>query len=267
MMSLLLLSAALFPAAEPAPAKLRVEEVQACYAYCGPERVGSDYYPPYDSVGFRYWVSGVRTKADGSVDVSIALELKDAAGKTVLRDSDWLTQRPTLGGDTFLASSGVMLTGSPPPGEYTAVVTVKDNLSSETAGFERKVHIKPIELAVNGFLLFRDAEQKVSTAGTFTAGEFMYFAAQVIGLSPRDGKVALTGRLQMLDGGTGEVVADLGDRSQQADVAVPPTLPVRYGGFLMNLNRSGWFLLRLTVTDDVAKKTVTFEAPLRVAKP
>lgn len=252
----------------PAFAKLEIRNVQPSYGPLGPARTSDDVYP-LDEYGVRYQIAGVKPDKEGKADLEVGVRLTNAEGKAVY-DPKPANRRleMSLGGDMVQAFGFVNFSDKAPPGEYKLTVSVRDKTSSETAGFERKLTLKPASFQIVALRFSHDAEGKVPCGLTLVAGDSLHYQCKVIGFDKSQRKVSLVMRMQVMDSDgkdvgakTQEAKADVTDPAKVAD-ARQATL-----GGQATMNRAGDFKLKITVEDTVAKKTTTFESPLKVLAP
>ena len=255
-------------AAAPALAKLEVNNVQPAYGPLGPARADDDVYP-LDEYHVRYQVTGVKPDRDGKADLEVGVRLTNADGKAVFDPKPTPRQLAlSLGGDTVQTAGFVTFSEKAPPGEYKLTVSVRDRTSGETAGFDRKLTLKPVEFRIVALRFFHDAEAKLPGGTTLPVGETLHYQFRVIGFDTRPKRVGLVMRATVLDpegkdiGATPlEVRADVTDPDKAAG-----SRRATFGG-LAALHRPGEFKLRIAVEDTVGKKTTTVEVPLKVLAP
>ncbi len=261
-----LVSAALLtlPAAD---AKLEIQDVKAVHGPLGPERKSLDVYPG-DALVVRYTVTGVRADAEGKVDVVKTVRLLDAAGKELLKQEQPLKGLLPLGGGRFQDVANLNIGDRVAPGDYTLSVAVKDNLSSQTASFERKVVCKEAAFAIVAPQFFYDADNKITAAAGGFAGQTLFFRLLVIGFDRTRARLEHEMTVQVLDAQKQEMLPkpiSAEFKSEDAET-IKKAVSLTFRGNLV-LNRAGEFTLRITVTDRLAKKSTVFEAPLRVTAP
>jgi hypothetical protein len=254
----------------PALAKLEVKNVQPAHGPLGPARDNDDVYP-LDEYLVRYQVTGIKPDKDGRADLEIAAKLTGPDGKVVFDRKTPPAPRPlSLGGDTVqtFGSFSFPEPEKAPPGEYKLAVTVRDRTSGESAGFERKLALKPVEFRIVALGFFHDPDRKVPAGTTLPAGHTLHYQFKVIGYDTSRKRVGLVMRATVFD----PEGKDIGARPLEVkgEVTDPDKAAgsrhATFGG-LAALNRPGEFKLRIAVEDTVAKKTTTFETPLKVLAP
>lgn len=253
----------------PARAKLEVAKVEAVHGMLGPERKSADIYP-LDEVFFRYQVTGAKTDAEGKTDVEATMKLVNPNGKKVHEEKATVQRVLSLGGGAYTAYA-VLTVPAPekaPPGEYTLSVEIRDRIGMESARFDRKFRIKAPEFQIIVPRFSHDPDGKVPAAVGGMVGETIHFKLRVIGFDKSKKRVQATLTVRVV-GEDGKEVTDK-PRLIKAELNSPEeaakATQVNFNG-LLYLNRPGNFTLRLSVHDDIADKTTTFEAPLKVTAP
>jgi hypothetical protein len=259
--------AAVLLGASAVQARLEIGSIQAVYGALGPERKSLDVHPN-DEIVFRFTVSGARVDADGRVDATIAMKLVDANGDILLVQDNPLKVALTLGGDSFPAHARIGLGERVAPGEYTLTVTILDKLSLEKASFQRKINCVPTEFALVAPEFFYDPEGKVPAPAGGSVGQVLHFRARAIGLDRSQNKIESALAVEILDAAGKDTLAKPVTAETKNDDAevVRKINSITYRAHFL-LNRPGEFTLRVSVTDRIAGKTATFEAPLKVTAP
>ena len=252
----------------PALAKLEVRNVQPSHGPLGPARASDDVYP-LDEYGVRYQVAGVKPDKDGNADLDISAKLTGPDGKVLFDRKAAPAPRPmTLGGDAVQTFGTFSFPEKSNPGEYKLAVSVKDKVSGETTGFERKLTLKPVSFQIVALRFSHDADGKVPAGTTLLAGDTLHYQFKAIGFDRSQKTVSLVMRVQVFDAEGKEV----GAKPQEAKAAVTDAAKAADArqatlGGQATLNRPGEFKLKIVVEDTVGKKTTTFETPLKVLAP
>jgi hypothetical protein len=257
---------AALPAAA-ASAKLEIRDVQASYGQLGPERKSADYFAG-DEVYFRYTVTGVRTDAEGRLRGELHMTLADAEGKVLLKTDTPIQQVPVLGAESFPGSARWTLDVDFPPGEYEATVEFADLIAKESVSFRRKFTVKAPEFAPLRVRFSHDAEGRVPARVGGTVGQTLCVKMSAVGFDSSKGEIEVEMEILILDA-KGNPVTPKPIRTvvhNEKPEEVKQTTTIDFSAKL-GLNRTGDFVLRVTLTDKMAKKKTTFEAPLRVTAP
>ena len=267
MRRILLATTLLALAISPASAKMEVDKIEACYGRLGPVRKTLEFYP-YDEVFFNFTVQGAKADDEGKVDIELAWKVLDEKGKEVLAKKGAMKGLIAFGSGSFPASVSFALPEPVIAGEYTVQVTVKDNLSGDTANFEKKLKLKASEFAIVSPQFFRDAGYTIAAPPGGTVGELLNFRVWTIGFDRSQGKIDNEITVQVLDKDKKELLPKpLKYAAEKDDPKIVKDLPaLDFGGSFM-LTKAGEFTLRVTITDRISKKTATWEAPLKVNAP
>lgn len=258
---------ALALSAAAAEAKLEIRDIQAAHGQLGPARPSAEYVAG-DQIYFRYTVAGLRTDAEGRVRADLVLRLTDAKGERLLDQETALLALLPLGGDALSADASVNLDVGFPPGEYELSVEVRDVTAGEKASFRRKFTVKAPEFALVRVRFSHDEEGKATAPVGGLVGQALVVRLRAVGFDRSQGVIDAEMVVRVLDGEGKEVTP----RPIRAAVRGDDPDEVKRIDRLdlsstLTLNRPGDFTLRITVTDKVTGKEVTFEAPLRVSRP
>ena len=263
----LLAVAVLFCTTALSPAKIQIENIQACYGPYGPERKSLDLYP-FDIFFMRFTVTGLKTDAAGKVDAAVKMKWADAKGNPLDEKSFPASGILHLGGNSFLAFINEPMPEQVPVGKNTVTVTVTDNLSKESASFERQFTGHKSKLQIVGLEFFHDAEGKLPSSTNCSPGEPLHFRLRVIGFDRSKEKIHIQMAVQTLDSEGKEnlpkpLISDFREEDARA---------VQRTGFIflangIGLNRVGKFTLRITITDRITGQSTKIEVPVNVAAP
>ena len=266
-MRLALATLLLLGSVTPAFAKLQIKDAQASHGQLGPARKDLDYVRG-DELYVRFMVVGFTSDADGRLVGELAFTVTDAKGHVVVKQAVPLQQTLALGGGTFPAHVAVTVGDELPVGEYTLKVTITDNLARAADSFEKKFTCKEREFALVAVRFSQDPENKVPAAVGGVVSQTLYFKARGVGFDKSTGELDVEMTIQVFDS-TGKPVMPKPIRSvvhnEDADVVKTVTVIALRGE--LTLNRPGEFVLKVGLTDKITKKTVTFEAPLKVTNP
>lgn len=247
-----------------AQAKVEIRDIQASHGPMGPERKSTEYVHG-DEVFFRFTVVGFQTEADGWMRTEMRLTVTDAKGRVVTKGEFPLEGEVGLGGDSLPASARFTLDEKCPPGEYELTVEFIDRIAKESASFKRKVTCKPVEFALLEIRFYHNREETVPARVGGTVRQLLVVTCDVVGFDRSKNEIDLVWEIEILD--------PKGKPARPKSIVIPyhnekpkevkerDRLP--FSGYL-TLNRPGDFTLRLTVTDKMTKKKLSFEAPLHV---
>ena len=250
-----------------AHAKLEIRDVQASHGSLGPERKSAEYIAG-DQVFFRFTLAGVRTDADGRMRGEVRITVTDSKGEVVTRSEAPSQQALALGGDTVPGVATVSLNLNMPPGVYEVAVVVTDLLARESAEFRRKVTCKPVEFALVRLRFYQDARGEAPARVGGTVRQALFIRMEAVGFDRSRGEIDVELELQVFDA-EGKPLMPRPVRASAHNEKPEEVKTVDRVNLsaALPLTRAGDFVLRMTVTDTVAKKKVSFETPLRVTAP
>src|SRR5262249_41190471 len=143
-----------------------------------------------------------------------------------------------------------------------------DNLSKESASFERQVTGRKMKLQIVGLEFFHDGDGKLPASTNATLGEPLHFRLRVIGFDRSKEKVHVEMALQTLDSEGKETLPKplTFDFLPEDPKAVRRTSFVFFNGRI-GLNRIGKFTLRITINDKISQQSTQLEVPMTVTAP
>lgn len=251
----------------PALAKPEIKDVQASHGQLGPERKSMEFVRG-DELYIRFNVAGFTADADGRLVGELAFVVTNSQKKEVVKQSVPLQQTLALGGGTFPGHVSVIMGDDLPVGEYTVKVTVTDNQARASDSFERKFTCKDSEFALVAMRFSQDPDGRVPAPVGGVVSQTLYMRARGVGFDKSKGEIDVEMTIEIFDAkGKPTMPKPIRSVVHNEDPKVVPTV-----GFItlrgeLALNRPGEFKLKVSLTDKVAKKTVSFEAPLKVTSP
>jgi hypothetical protein len=266
-MRLVATALALAVSATAAQAKLELRDVQASHGQFGPVRKSNEYVAG-DQVYFRYTAAGVRTDDAGRVRAELRMKLTGADGKGLLNTESPLQQALALGGDTLTGYAALNVAGDFAPGEYELTVEFADLLSKEVASFRQKFKVKAPEFALLRVRFAYDEAGAAAAPVGGTVGQTLFVRMSAIGFDRSAGEIDVEMRIEVLDAaGKPTMPKPIRATVHNENPAQVKEIDTLNLSGVLTLNRPGEFTLRITVTDSMTKKKLTFESPLKVAAP
>lgn len=248
---------------------LSLSNPRITYGELGSPRPNSKLQPG-DIFFLSFDIDGIQVSETGRVKYGMAMEVVDSTGKPIFKQmpvdrDDFLP----LGGTKLPARAYVSVGVEQPPGMYTCKVTVTDQANKGVS----KTLEQPFEVTKRDFGIVQlytaaDLEGKIAAPLVGVAGQAMFVHFAVIDFK-RDDKTnqpSITIEMEVIDKDkkrtlpkpTVKVIPDEADgKVDEKAVGVPMR-------FLVPLNREGGFLIHLTATDNLTKKTSEVYLPLRV---
>jgi hypothetical protein len=227
---------------------------------------------PGDIFFLSFDIEGIRVSDTGRVKYGMAMEVTDAAGKSIFKQmpverDDFLP----LGGTKLPARAFVSVGPDQPAGTYTCKVTVTD-LSDKDKPVAKSLEQK-FEVTARGFGIVQlytaaDAKGEIPSPLVGVAGQamFVHFAVIDFARDPKTKQPSMTIEMVVYDKDRQPTLAKptVKQIPDEADGKVDERsvgVPMR---FLVPMNREGGFLIELKATDNVSKKTAKVYLPLRV---
>jgi hypothetical protein len=253
--------------AQPDKTKLEVVDVRATYGLHGPTRRSADVVPG-ERLHFSYRLNGVRTDADGKIDVTLDFQLLNAKGKVFTKNSLPMRDVLPLGGNTLVGFAQGQLDREAAPGDYTLKVSISDNIAQETVGFERKIVCKKMTFAITELAFFFDSEGKWPGSNIGILGHSINFRLAAVGWDRAKPNLRLVMFAQALD----KDGRELTPKPVRVEVASEDAKAIANApgvGFhaSMALNRAGDFQLRIIVLDEISDRKAEVTVPLKVLPP
>jgi len=251
---------------------LQLTNVRNTYGELGGTRPEGKLLPG-DVLFVGFDIEGIAVTPEGYVDYTMAMEVTDKANKAIFKqDPAQKKDYMPLGGNKLPARAYVTIGLDQQPGEYTLklVVTDNGNAAKPNQTLTRKFEVSPAAFGVVAVYTSVDERGAIPAPTTGAVGQSVFVQFGVVGFDrasdPKDPKKAKQPNVTM------EMLA-LDEKGQ-------PTLqkPLSYsmeagvdekdGGFTMRfllpMTRAGKYTVRLKATDNLSKKTATFDLPITV---
>jgi hypothetical protein len=252
--------------AAPAAAGLKLQDIKARHGAHGPERASLDVAPG-DEVVFTYTLTGVGTDPDGKVDCELRQTISDAGGKVLLDNKTPIKEALGFGGGYMPGVAAPAFGITTPPGKYVVKVTITDKLREETVSFERAVTVVKPDFAVVRPRLSYDAQGKSAAGLTNVLGTQLFFRMIAVGFDRSQKKIDMTMTVHYYDDKGKDLLPKPLMVSTKTDdeEKVAKADSVTFNGSFA-CNRPGSFKVKIVITDNMAKKSATFEVPLKVVE-
>ncbi len=250
----------------PGWAQIKIRDVKARHGAHGPLRSSLEIVPG-DEIVFSYAVGGMKTDDDGRVNGELKLKVTTESGEVLIDKSSPVKDVLAFGGATLPGFANLNLGLNTPPGKYKFNLTFIDSIQNQSDSFERILTCRKPEFAIVKPRFSFDDRGESSASLTTTLGQRIYFNLAVVGFDKSKDKIDVTMKMQFTD----EKGNSLMPKPLVVNVATDDTekvkelLAVPFRGSF-NCNRIGNFKLKITVIDNVAEKTTTFEAPVKVGE-
>ena len=269
MTSLTLLAAMAFTPAQGGG--LTLSNPRITYGELGSPRPDAKLLPG-DIFFLSFDIDGIKVSDTGRVKYGMAMEVTDSAGKSIFKQmpverDDFLP----LGGTKLPARAFVSVGVDQAAGTYTCKVTVTDMAEKEKAvskSLEQKFEVLPRGFGIVQLYTAADMKGEIPAPLVGVAGQaiFVHFAVIEFARDPGTKQPNITIQMVVYDKDRKPTLAQPTTKQipDEADGKVDEKvigIPMR---FLVPLNREGGFLIELTATDNISKKSAKVYLPLRV---
>ncbi|MGL4420048.1 MAG: hypothetical protein ACRCZF_05235 [Gemmataceae bacterium] len=251
---------------------LQLTNVRNTYGELGGTRPDSKLIPG-DILFVGFDIEGITINGEGQVQYTMAMEVVDKNNKPIFKqDPAKKTDFVPLGGTKLPARAFVTIGVDQEPGEYTLKLTVTDNgnPASPSANFSRKFEIGKKDFGIVIVYTSIDAQGAIPAPTTGVVGQAVFVQFFVVGFDrakdPKDAKKAAQPNVS--------IEMNTVDEKGQATLKKPVTFVMNNGidekeggftmRFLLPMTRVGKFTVKLKVTDEISKKTATFDLPVAV---
>lgn len=268
MTTLLLFSALAF---SPAQANtLKLTNVRTTYGELGGTRPEGKYLPG-DAVFIGYDIEGFTLSDSGNVQYRMALEVVDKNNKSMFKQdpTDKVDYVP-LGGTKLPARAYVLLGLDMEAGMYAMKLTVIDTASGQKQTLEKAFEVTKLDFGIVGVYASVDEAGQIPAPTTGVVGESMFVQFAIVGFdrdkAPNPVQPDVVVEMTPLDESGKPTVKKPVEYRQWKDSAVKlepmdSKIVVR---FLLPMTRPGKYTIRLKATDNLTKKTATFDLPIAV---
>lgn len=235
--------------------KLEIVNHRRTYGYLGAVKPANSGALPGDTAYFTFDLKNLKLDADGKASYSIAIEIRDAAGKIFYEQRPYNSvARNFLGGNSLPCSAHLEIPLDAKPGVVDWKVTVVDRASKQSATLTGKGKVLPADFGVVGVGLFADAETRVPMSAVAAVGDSAYMQFSAVGFARnKDTKQPnVEFSLRILDEKGKPTMAK--PLVGKIDSGVDPKEPLLGVQFGLSLNRVGRFTIELTAEDKISGK-------------
>jgi hypothetical protein len=244
---------------------LSLTNVRTTYGLLGAARPDAKVLPG-DKLLVAFEIEGITVDPQGKVLYEIAMEVADSSGKVHFKQTPRkLEANNSLGGTRMPAYASVDIGTEEPPGTYTVKVKVTDRAAKASTSLTQSFEVLPKDFGLVRLKLSSDPEANIP-APVLGEGQSVWinFVAVGFGRNQDSGQPNLSVTLRVLDEeGKPTLSKPFTGRVAKEVPAKVMALPLQ---FMLDLNRSGNFQVRLDATDEVTGKSATVSFPLNVLK-
>jgi hypothetical protein len=230
-----------------------------------PERTANVYYQGKDGIFFRFLVHGFKLTAQEGSELESRIALVNEARETIKLQSLPLQGPLCYGKDAVIGYAGIQIDHSCVPGEYKAVLTVKDKASGESISETKPVTIKPEKWAITQVSFFADAEHRQATTLSGVVGETKHYVLKVIGFDREGVDCQIVVRVVGPSGN--ELSKHEWGKTLKREEIQPNWAGLTFGNNLAGFSAPGTYRLIVTATDRIRNKVATSEFPFAIRLP
>jgi hypothetical protein len=234
------------------------------YGPNGPIRPDSKYLPG-DVLFVDFDIEGLKYDADAKGSYSVAMEVTDAKGGSVLKQQG--KAQPVLnyfGGDVLPGLAHLQIGMEQPAGMYTIKLTVTDQSAKQSKSMEKKFEVLPAGFGLVQVGMSSDPEGAVPEAPLGLVGEtnFINFSAVGFARDKSTKQPNLKVEMRVLDDqGQPTCPKPLTGEAQSGISEALKLVPMQ---FALTMNRAGKFTVEIKATDVLGNKTATVRLPITV---
>jgi hypothetical protein len=210
-------------------------------------------------------LDGLTIDLDGKAAYTMAMEVKDAAKKTIFKqDPRDLMDFVPLRGNVVPARAFITIGIDQDPGNYVCEITVTDPKSKSKDTLSMKFEVTKRDFGIVAVYTTHDERAAFSAPTTGVVGQTVFIQFSVVSFQrdPKTKQPNVEIQFQIVDD---KGTPTLGKpRTHVQDSGVDE----KEGAFAMRfplfMSRPGKFIVKVTATDKVANKTSTYELPVTV---
>jgi hypothetical protein len=247
---------------------LQLGNVRMTVGELGPTRKDNKFIAG-DNVYISYEVNGITIGEDGSVNYTMAMEVTDAAGKTMFKQAPQeLYDFVPLRGGKLPALALINIGLDQDPGAYTCKITVTDPKAKASNSLAVKFEVLKPEFAIVTVTTSHDDAGRLAAPASGVVGQriFILFKVASFQRDPKTKQPHVEFLFEIFDDkGQPTLIKPTRHIQDAASAQVEDkagAFPVRFPFYM---SRPGKFTVRITATDKVANKKSTFELPVSIS--
>jgi hypothetical protein len=263
--------------AAPAQGGLQLTNVRNTFGELGGARPDAKLFPG-DVLFVGFDIEGITIDADGKVQYTMAMEVQDKTGKAIFKqDPAKKTDFVPLGGNRLPGRAYVTIGLDQEAGAYSMKLTVTDNANNATQTFTRPFEVVKKDFAIVSVVTTVDEVGGIPAPTTGIAGQSVFVRFGVVGFDraapavdpkadpkapKKDPQPNVTVEMQPFD------EKGLPTLQKPVVATMDNGVAAAEGGFTMRflfpMTRAGKYTVRLKATDQISRKTATFDLPMTV---
>jgi hypothetical protein len=243
--------------------ELDLTNVRNTFGFLGPTRPDNKLIPG-DAYYVAFDIENVKVDDTGEVLYSMAMEVLDSKMKPQFKqEPSNLKAMNSLGGRRLPAFAHVDIGLDQPSGVYTLKVTVTDRATKNKKSLTREFEVLPPTFGLARLMLSSDPQGQVPAAPVGVTGQSIWVNFIAVGFKRGGAKDEpnLSVEMRVFDEKNEPTLA----KALPGEVKdLPSSINHVPMNFLLALNRTGKFSVKLKATDNVSKKTAELSFPIVV---
>lgn len=246
-------------------APLEVTNPRTTYGYLGATRPKLAGVLPGDTAHFTFEIKNLKLDPAGKASYSIAIEIRDAAGKLFYEQRPYnAVAQNYLGGNSLLSAAHIEVPLDAKPGAVDWKITIKDRTTNQTAMIAGKGKVLPADFGIVHVGLFADVDARAPMSAVAAVGATAYLQFSAVGFSraKETKQPNVNVSLRILDEqGKPTMAKPITGTINTSVNADHPFLTNKFG---LTLNRAGRFTIELTAEDQATGKRSQISYSIRV---
>jgi hypothetical protein len=228
---------------------LELTNARRTYGHLGAPRPAAGILPG-DTAYFSFDIKNLKFDGDGKAAYSIAIEIRDQAGKLMYEQKPYnAVAQNFLGGNSLPCAAHVFIPLDTKPGAVDWTVTVKDRATKQSAVLKGKGKVLPADFGLVQVGLFADVDGATPMSAVAVVGDSAYLKFSTVGFA-RDKETKqpnVNVSLRILDDkGQPTMAKPLTGKINGGIGADDPFLVNQFG---LSFNRAGRFTIELSAED------------------
>jgi hypothetical protein len=244
---------------------LEITNARRTYGHLGANRPKDAGILPGDTAYFSFEIKNLKFDADGKAAYSIAIEVRDAAGKLLYEQKPYnAVAQNFLGGNSLPCAANIFVPLDTKPGAVSWTVTVTDRNSKQSAKLSGKGKVLPADFGIVQVGLFADVDGQAPMSAVAVVGNAAYLKFSTVGFG-RDATTkqpSVNVSLRILDEqGKPTMAKPITGKINSGIDAQDPFLVNQFG---LSFNRAGRFTIELTAEDQISGRRSQISYAIRV---
>jgi len=245
--------------------ELKLSNVRLTIGELGGPRPTSKLIPG-DVLFIGYDINGLTIDGDGTAKYKMSMEVKDGAGKAIFKqDPRELVDFVPLRGNSIPARAFITIGLDQDAGNYTCTIKVEDpKVKGKEDTVTVKFEVTKREFGIVAVFTSHDERGTFAAPTTGVVGQtvFVQFSVATFQRDPKTKQPNIELQFQLTDDkGTPTLMKP---RTHIQDSGVEATDGAFGMRFPVFMSRPGKFIVKLSATDKVSNKTVTYDLPLTI---